>query len=383
MRDSLGIRQEATSSLSSNVRLKDLFVSVRLQDKHNVLKVILYFPFGFLLVVIRLITFIVGLLILSILPRTSTWSCIYKGLCRILGLTVSVDDKHLDDNAKLVIANHVSILDRLAINMVKPCNTVTKTFQIKNMDALSIWKDSDLQYYRELSDNELSAFQAFVENSSRPVLHFPEGATTSGKVGLLKFHPAAFSLNFIIQPVIVQVSLSSFITVSPTILGSNACTDILWPFFVPQIYYNLKVLPSMVKLPEESALDFSKRVQQTMAKAMGLIPTVYTSSDKSELIKRLRTSSSERADYPVTCNKENCTVADQYSQILLRSRELASKQKATLNTAAKSFGKSPKDRMLSYQERKTMLIEAARIKYLQKKKSFVNRQQSQVLAMYN
>lgn len=55
------------------------------------------------------------------------------------------------------------------------------------------------------------------------------------------------------------------------------------------IFY-FRVLPSMVKLPEESALDFSKRVQQTMAKAMGLIPTMFTFSDKYELIKELRTS---------------------------------------------------------------------------------------------
>lgn len=48
----------------------------------------------------------------------------------------------------------------------------------------------------------------------------------------------------------------------------------------------------MAKLPEESALDFSKRVQHTMANAMGLIPTIYTSSDKFELVKQLRTSAS-------------------------------------------------------------------------------------------
>lgn len=51
-----------------------------------------------------------------------------------------------------------------------------------------------------------------------------------------------------------------------------------------------RVLPSITKQPDESAVDFSKRVQQTMAKAIGLTPTMYTSSDKFELIKQLRTS---------------------------------------------------------------------------------------------
>lgn len=365
MRDPFGTIEQSKGRMSSSIRLQDLFDSCRLLDKNSVFKVILYFPFGFLLLVIRLVTCFLGLLSLSVLPRTSTWSCVFKGLCKILGLVIKVDDKYFDENAKLLIANHVSILDRLAVNMVKPCNTVTKNFQIKNMDVLSFWKDSDLQYYREMTDYELLTFQTCIENSALPVLHFPEGATTNGKIGLLKFHPTAFSLNFIIQPVIIQVSLSSFISISPSILGSNTCTDILWPFFAPQIYYNLKVLPSMAKLPEESAFDFSKRVQQAMANAMGLIPTVYTSSDKFELIKQLRISAAN-TDSTSRSKKENTSASDQYTQILLRSRELASKQNPTLNTAAKSFGKSPKERMLSYQERKSMLIEAARVKYLLK-----------------
>lgn len=52
------------------------------------------------------------------------FSYIFKGLCKILGIVIKVDDKHFDDNAKLLIANHLSIFDRLAVNMMKPCNTV-------------------------------------------------------------------------------------------------------------------------------------------------------------------------------------------------------------------------------------------------------------------
>lgn len=364
MRDSMGIFQGSAESLPA-VRLKDLFDCCRLLDKNNFVKVIVYFPFGFLLLTLRLIICIVGLLILSLLPKTPTWSYILKRLCKVLGLVINIDDKYIDDNAKLLVANHVSILDRFAVNLMKPCNTITKDFQMKDMNILSFWKDVDIQYCRELTDNDLRSFHACVEGSSIPVLHFAEGATTNGKVGLLKFHPSAFSFSFIIQPVLVQVSVSSFISASPSVLGSNVYADILWPFFVPQIYYNLKVLPSMVKLPEESAKDFSKRVQHTMASAMGLIPTVYTSSDKFELEKQMRTSAT-MSDNSSSSSKRNVSDPEQYSEILKRSKVLALTEKTTLNTAAKSFGKSPKERMLSYKERKMMLIEAARLKYLQK-----------------
>lgn len=37
-----------------------------------------------------------------------------------------------------------------------------------------------------------------------------------------------------------------------------------------------------------------------------------------------------------------------------------------MNTAAETFGKSPKERMASYRDRRALLLEAARQKYLEK-----------------
>ncbi|GIY55972.1 lipid droplet-regulating VLDL assembly factor AUP1 homolog [Caerostris extrusa] len=282
--------QENKNIITSGVRLEDLFDSSRILVSPKFYKVVLYFPFGLFLFITRLIGGIFGFLLLSLLPATSKKkSVIFKGLSRILGIIVEVDDKYIDENAKLLIANHVSLLDRLAVNAMVPCNSISKDYKIKNTDAFSFWKDVDIPYPRDLTNEEVATLQQYIEGSPIHVLHFPEYGTTNGKTGLLKFHPGVFSLNVPVQPILINVSLSSFMTVSPCVLGSSVWADIVWALILPSSFFSLKFLPSMVKLPEESIADFSKRVQQTMASAMNLKPTVYTSSDKYELVKRIQT----------------------------------------------------------------------------------------------
>ncbi|GFV56788.1 uncharacterized protein TNCV_5003151 [Trichonephila clavipes] len=91
-------------------------------------KAVLYFPFALLLLLTRLIAGVLGFLIVSLLPRKSQKrSTILKGICKVLGIVVEVDDKYNDENAKLMVANHVSLLDRLAVNILVPCNTVSES----------------------------------------------------------------------------------------------------------------------------------------------------------------------------------------------------------------------------------------------------------------
>ncbi|GFR32789.1 ancient ubiquitous protein 1 homolog [Trichonephila clavata] len=359
---------EKPNDETSSINLEDLFDSSRILVSPKLYKAVLYFPFALLLLLTRLIAGVLGFLILSLLPRNSQKrSAILKGICKVLGIIVEVDDKYNDENAKLMVANHVSLLDRLAVNIMVPCSTISKDFHVGLVDSLSFWKDVDISHPRDLTNEEIVAFQMYIEGSSVRVLHFPECATTNGKIGLLKFHPGVFSINTPIQPVLIHVSSSSFMPISPSVLGSTTWADIFWSFILPSTFFRLKTLPSMVKLPEESANDFSKRVQQTMASAMDLKPTAFTSSDKEELVKRLQTSALSAVP-PARSKVESSNQNSQQLSGLCRSTQSKSTptQKLTMNTAAETFGKSPKERMASYQERRKMLLEAARQKYLEK-----------------
>ncbi|GBM53268.1 hypothetical protein AVEN_128433-1 [Araneus ventricosus] len=64
----------------------------------------------------------------------------------------------------------------------------------------------------------------------------------------------------------------------------------------------------------------------------------------------------------------NIPVSSKQPSGIQRSTQLSSTpfQKLSMNTAAETFGRSPKERMASYHERKRLLVEAARQKYLEK-----------------
>ncbi|XP_055926616.1 lipid droplet-regulating VLDL assembly factor AUP1-like [Argiope bruennichi] len=364
----VGTSENPNNTTADSIRLEDLFDSSRILVKPKLYKAVFYFPFALFLLLTRLVAVIFAFSILSLLPKTSPKrSLVLKGFSRILGIVVEVDDKYNDENAKLLIANHVSLWDRLAVNVMFPCCSIAKDFQIRNTDALSFWDDSDIPFPREYTIEEVSTLRRSIQSSSTRVLHFPEFATTNGKIGLLKFHPGIFSINTPVQPVLIHASFSSYMTIAPSVLGSNIWADILWPLFLPTTFFKLKILPSMVKLPEESVNDFTRRVQQSMASALNLSPTVYTSSDKKELIKRLEMSSAA-ASVARSSISLNIPSSSKHPSGLQRSSHLSSSppQKLSMNTAAGIFGRSPKERMTSYQERKRMLLEAARQKYLEK-----------------
>ncbi|XP_054721521.1 lipid droplet-regulating VLDL assembly factor AUP1 homolog isoform X2 [Uloborus diversus] len=354
--------------LRSSVNIEQLFDISRIKEKNGIYKVALYFPFGFLLFLMRLVAYIVGVVTVSLLPRSSSFRCkISSGICKVLGIVVKIDDKYLDDSTKLLVANHVSILDRMAVNSFIPCNIITNNFQVDTY-ALFFWRDVDTSQLREPQSSDIGILQKCIEESPIPSLNFPECATTNGRVGILKFHPTIFSLNFPVQPVLIEISLSSFVNVHSSVLGSSAWSDMFWLLFFPSTFYTLKVLPSMMKNPEEPVNEFSKRVQQTMSNAAGLSSCIYSFADKAELIKRLRTSRSSSASSTST-NVSNIAAQVPHSSTDQDMNALLLKhfhEKLTLNTAAKTFGKSPKERMLSYQERKTLLIAAAKRKYMEK-----------------
>ncbi|GBM53272.1 hypothetical protein AVEN_128437-1 [Araneus ventricosus] len=196
-----GTSEQPNNGAEASIRLEDLFDSSRILVKPKLYKAVFYFPFALFLLLTRLIAVIFAFSILSLLPKASPKrSVVLKGLCRILGIVVEVDDKYNDENAKLLVANHVSLWDRLAVNAMVPCCSITKDFQIRNTDTLSFWNDSDIPFPREYTTEEVGALQRCIEGSSARVLHFPECATTNGKIGLLKFHPGVFSVNAPIQP---------------------------------------------------------------------------------------------------------------------------------------------------------------------------------------
>lgn len=436
----------------TQISVDDLFDKHRFPRGRQLVPLCLYFPLGVIVCILRIFIGLNAFVAACLLPRmTVLRSCVLRTMCLVLGVIVfeeNVEEKH--ENAKVVVSNHVTVLDHLAIDLVLSC------FMPNVWDLPPF-----LNWWLGYKGSMLSAKHdqdALVENvnkhlaeSTCPVLTYPENETTNGRAGLLKFCSWPFNLNMPVNPVVITVSRPPVTDVALSVLGSQWWSDLLWFLFTPYTLFTFRYLPRMQKGRDEDVDHFAKRVQTEMAKALKITATNYTIADKSEYVKRIlcvpvvtrsptsqvrqrfrpedsielirmaqqvkevlpyvplevirrdlvRTKSVDMtitnvleglvpfvpepipasnafpspstASPKASSSAESVSDADsrnsgksQYSAKSKLSTESLASTSTNLSTAASSFGKTPTERMMSYQERKQQMIDSARQRYIQK-----------------
>lgn len=414
-------------------RIEELFDHSRFPSGglHSLL-LAFYFPVGMLLAVIRFFIGFEVFLIACILPKTSVIrSHVLRVMCSILGVVIQKkDSEKRDQHCKVIVTNFISTFDRLAVDLVYP-SVMPSVWDLPTLlNWMLGYSDFGVKDGREVLINNA---KKHCERSSLPLLAHPEGASTNGACGLLKFSVWPFSLKQAVQPVLIQIHKPMVAKLAPSVLGGRWWMDVFWSLFVPYTVYSLRVLPVVSQREEESIEEFTKRVQQLMATEMGVAATNHTSADKVEYAKRklipqdpqnnqtrrkeLATPSTPSrtlgsAADPTTPDTRLNTMAKQVREVLphvpleVIKRDLGSTRdvdltitnilegrisftpetssggtanKATSSASpststpkpihAQSFSKSPKDRALSLDERKQALRENARRRYLAKHSS--------------
>ncbi|KAG1700934.1 Ancient ubiquitous protein 1 [Nymphon striatum] len=335
-----------------------------------------------------------------------------KWNCQLLGFFVEVEGEiNRDEKVKVLITNHISSLDHIFINLVCPC-VIPGVWDLPVFLewALGI-KDLGARRGREVL---ISNTKNYCQTAAYPVLIYPEGSTTNGKVGLLKFGSWPFSLDKPIQPIAIKRVGSDKIALC--VIGSRWWTDLLWVFFSPITTFKLKVLPVVEKTKEETVEDFSKRVQQDIANELNLKATNYTCHDKLDYVKKIlfeQKITSKRSNsidnnnsrinkmclqvkeviphVPLNVIKKDIVKTNSVDTTIMHllegtiaytpekvqnpssSQSSSSSQSqpspSVSETAAKSFQKTSEGRHLSLQERKLLLIENAKRRYIEKHKS--------------
>ncbi|KAI0225288.1 hypothetical protein LSAT2_023864 [Lamellibrachia satsuma] len=108
-----------------------------------------------------------------------------------------------------------------------------------------------------------------IQCSQLPLLSFPEGASTNGHVGLLKFSVWPFSIGCPVQPVVVEVKRPPFANISPSILGGRWWIDIFWFLFVP--YTHFRIRAAQMKEADCYFLCINTSVQYTPQSPLAII----------------------------------------------------------------------------------------------------------------
>ena len=257
-----------------------------------------------------------------------------------------------------------------------------------------------------------------------PSLIFPEGASTSGTNGLLKFSSWPFDLkNEPLVLALITMSRPYFVQISPSVLGGNWWSDFLWLLFTPYSHVKIRFVQPPQRDDGITEEEYSVIVQNFMAENLGIGATKFDAKEKMEYAKRyfyeracqrreqatiLRntamsntTGTSARSDcreesmanqvkdvlpqVPITVirkdiKKTKC-IDTTISNILegrvkyspeVPGQKIQEKPQHKSNpgkikvATENTFGKDSAERHLSFQERKKAFIEAARQKYIAK-----------------
>nr|XP_054766410.1 lipid droplet-regulating VLDL assembly factor AUP1-like [Lytechinus pictus] len=267
------------------VEMAQLFSPQRIGDSKTAVILALYFPLGLILAVLRLFIGLHVFIIACILPiQVPFRRALLRTMYTVLGFIVyPSNQQYRNPNVKVIVANHVSVLDHVIIGLIFPS-------VVPNVWSLPPFLNWALGYTNMGATQGrqvfLDAVRKHCRQDTRPVLAFPEGAMTNGKAGILKFSTWAFSLERDVQPMTVTIS-RPLLNIKAEVLGSSLWQDLLWFLFVPFTVYRIKVLPVEERSDFENADDFSRSVREIMADDMGLISSPFTSADKAEYVKKL------------------------------------------------------------------------------------------------
>jgi len=397
----------------ASVELPEMFDVHRLPRGISLLPILLYFPLGLVLALVRFFIGIHVYIIASVFSKTSLIRClVLRVMCGVLGIWVTQDGSAPKQTVRpgVMVCNYSSTLDHAALELVMP-NVMVSVWDLPSgLMWLLGYKDMGAQQGQETLINNI---KKHCRESKMPVLAFPEGSMTNGRVGLLRYSIWPFSLDEPIQPVVIQIVRPSIFTISSSVLGSQWWADIFWFLFVPFSLFRIRFLDIVKQTEDETAQDFARRVQVLMANALRVRPTQYTSADKTDLIrKRVAYSQhgSEHSERQSAVNDPMESMVNQVKVVLpdvpveAIRRDLALTKDTDLtitnilegrvdigtsvedkkttkvetpqssrtasyrpsSNASSSFGKSPTERQMSFQQRKEAMYESARRKYLEK-----------------
>ncbi|XP_046384418.1 lipid droplet-regulating VLDL assembly factor AUP1-like [Ischnura elegans] len=273
----------------SRVGINELFDESRFPTGWSAMPLLFYFPLGLALATIRFFIGFQAYLAASLLPQlTLIRSFVLRSMSLVLGIVVQQESLgNRDKSVKVIVANYLTPFDHLAMHLVEGTVTPNSWGWPSSLgEAVGVMDLGVKQGSESLIQN---AANHLMKPSAAPLFAQPEGGSTNGKKGLLKFSTWPFSLGSAatsVQPVALSVWRPGITDLSPSPLASRPWMDLFWFLFVPFTLFTVRYLPCVQKKEGETNEEFSDRVQELVAANLNLIPTKYTVADKAEHEKR-------------------------------------------------------------------------------------------------
>ncbi|XP_056395930.1 lipid droplet-regulating VLDL assembly factor AUP1 [Hyla sarda] len=361
---------------------------------------LLYAPFGLCLFLLRLFIGAHVFLVSCVLPDSAIRRFLVRVMTSVLGVLITQSGEQ-DPAVKIYVSNHLTSIDHNVLGLLTSCSSPS----VSCTPGFLCWARGFLELGAPGSRTQLqeSLKHYLSQPGSSPLLLFPEEETTNGRAGLLHFSSWPFSLSDSVQPLTLRVSRA---LVSVAVAGSSWYTELFWTLFSLYTVYHVRWLPPACRSSRESDEDFASRVEKLVALSLGIPGTKHTAADRAEHVKRRRKREtySHNSQPPPTASPAASHMAQRVKEVLpqvplsvihqdlaqtgcvdttitnlLEGRvpyvpepqspagsETPGRTTALSKPIPKGFARRPEDRHLSLQERKEMLYDYARRRYLKK-----------------
>lgn len=226
----------------STTNIKDLFDDVRCPDGWRFVPLLVYFPFGLILAAIRLFIGVQMLLAASAFQNVAIIkNFILRMMCNIFGIIIRSDYSELRFKTQafpIMVSNQATPVDTLAFHVSTGCTTLPNP----DMPAAFNWLIGAHDIKINQGFQQLTRILQECPSNQSSILLQPEGSTTNGRVGLLKFQEGYFDGVKKVQPVAIQIWRPPAVSVSPCVIGSHWWLEMLWILFVPCTVFCLRYL---------------------------------------------------------------------------------------------------------------------------------------------
>jgi len=209
----------------------------------------------------------------------------------VCGLVVKHNNKGkpLADIPYVIAGNHIADFDTFAMWVILPKFHTLTAAHLQTIPIIgSVYAKLNAIFVTPTPEGRAqvkATVQEMTKVKSDPILIFPEGGLTNGKVGSMMYHRFVFSLDCAIVP--LAIGLKDPWPVEHDYLGSTWTRNFLWFLAVPFHVFEMTFLPAETRNAGESPEEFALRVQKITSDHLNIHATQWSYSEKKELWKKI------------------------------------------------------------------------------------------------
>lgn len=265
----------------TGIDLSSIFPRKRLPDLKSFVIVLLYFPIGSALTLFRiclLLNYICARLVIGqfITENHIAWRAIDTVFSALLGILV-LKEAPKENQSRVLFCNKRSQTD----NIILP--HAACAYGEDQWRLSSFWR-------KVLRLKSLKEIVKIVRNENNQCISrfllFPEKDPGSGQA-LLKFDEEYLNISPNVQ--LATIKCKRPLPVLLTTAESSSCQDLLWMFFSPLTIYTFTVSKEIfIQGPSETQTEFATRLGKKMAQFLGIECSEYSVSDKKHHLMNLK-----------------------------------------------------------------------------------------------